>query len=266
MTRGSRRMRGLAAALAVTAVGGAAVAGCGPNTPVTQSSSLDSTGWVWGSEPDLPGSNDNGSSVGSPSIATGGSGYERSAEVLNSLPVKGRAPKTGYSRDEFGQAWSDDVTVSGGHNGCDTRNDILTANLVNVVYKTGTRDCVVLSGTLTDPYTGSTIDFVRGQQTSSAVQIDHIVALSDAWQKGAQQLSPDERRNLANDPRNLVPVDGPTNSAKGDGDAATWLPPNRGYWCEYVSRQIEVKAAYRLWVTVAEKDAMNRVLGSCPAS
>lgn len=114
-------MRGLAAALAVTAVGGAAVAGCGPNTPVTQSSSLDSTGWVWGSEPDLPGSNDNGSSVGSPSIATGGSGYERSAEVLNSLPVKGRAPKTGYSRDEFGQAWSDDVTVSGGHNGCDTR-------------------------------------------------------------------------------------------------------------------------------------------------
>ena len=147
-----------------------------------------------------------------------------------------------------------------------TRNDILTANLVNVVYKTGTRDCVVLSGTLTDPYTGSTIDFVRGQQTSSAIQIDHIVALSDAWQKGAQQLSPDERRNLANDPRNLVPVDGPTNSAKGDGDAATWLPPNRGYWCEYVSRQIEVKAAYLLWVTAAEKNAMNRVLGSSPAS
>ncbi|WP_187298362.1 hypothetical protein [Rhodococcus sp. BS-15] len=95
---------------------------------------------------------------------------------LASLPVKGRAPKTGYSRDEFGQAWSDDVSVSGGHNGCDTRNDLLTANLVNVVFKTGTRNCVVLSGTLTDAYTGSTIDFVRGQQTSSSVQIDHVLS------------------------------------------------------------------------------------------
>jgi hypothetical protein len=187
------------------------------------------------------------------------------AAQLDSLPVKGRAPKTGYSREQFGQAWSDDVTVSGGHNGCGTRDDVLAAHLVNVSYKAGTNDCVVLTGTLVDPYTGSTIDFLRGQQTSGAVQIDHIVALSDAWQKGAQQLSTDERRNFANDPRNLVPVDGPTNAAKGDGDAATWLPPNRGYWCEYVSRQIEVKAVYRLWVTAAEKDAMSRVLGSCSA-
>ncbi|MFC0315826.1 DUF1524 domain-containing protein [Gordonia phosphorivorans] len=191
---------------------------------------------------------------------------ERSSAALASLaeiPVKGRAPKTGYSRDLFGQRWSDDVDVEFGHNGCDTRNDILRRDLTQTALKAGTRDCVVVSGTLTDPYTGKTIDFVRGSSSSSAVQIDHVVALSDAWQKGAQQLSSDERRNFANDPRNLLAVDGPTNQRKGDGDAATWLPPNRAYRCTYVARQIEVKAAYRLWVTQAEKNAMTRLLTDC---
>ncbi|MGV9713639.1 GmrSD restriction endonuclease domain-containing protein [Gordonia sp. NPDC003424] len=181
---------------------------------------------------------------------------------LDTLAVKGRAPKTGYDRARFGQAWSDDVTVQGGHNGCDTRNDLLKS-LSDVVIKPGTHGCVVLSGTLHDPYTGRTIAFTRGESTSNAVQIDHVVALLDAWQKGAQQLSADERRDLANDPRNLQPTDGPTNAQKGAGDAATWLPPNKSYRCTYVSRQIDVKAAYRLWVTAAEKSAMQRVLTSC---
>ncbi|WP_299569415.1 DUF1524 domain-containing protein [uncultured Williamsia sp.] len=183
--------------------------------------------------------------------------------MLETLPVKGRAPKTGYTRAQFGQAWSDDVDVALGHNGCDTRNDILRRDLTAIVAKPGTRDCVVLSGTLADPYTGRPIAFTRGERTSEAVQIDHVVALSDAWQKGAQQLSAEERRDFANDPRNLQATDGPTNQQKGDGDAATWLPPNRGYRCTYVSRQVEVKAAYRLWVTAAEKDAMARTLTSC---
>ena len=197
---------------------------------------------------------------------SGGDLDQRSSTALQALAglaVKGRAPKTGYSRDLFGQSWSDDVTVEYGHNGCDTRNDILRRDLTVTSVKAGTRDCVVLSGTLRDPYTGKTIDFVRGSATSSAVQIDHVVALSDAWQKGAQQLSSDERRNFANDPRNLLAVDGPSNQKKGDGDAATWLPPNRSYRCTYVARQIEVKAAYRLWVTQAEKDAMTRLLTDC---
>lgn len=183
--------------------------------------------------------------------------------ALGTLAVKGRAPKTGYSRELFGQRWSDDVDVEFGHNGCDTRNDVLRRDLSETAAKAGTRDCVVLSGTLADPYTGTTIGFTRGENTSSDVQIDHVVALSDAWQKGAQQLSSDERRNFANDPRNLQAVDGPTNQAKGDGDAATWLPPNRSYRCTYVARQIEVKAAYRLWVTAAEKAAMTRLLTAC---
>jgi hypothetical protein len=177
---------------------------------------------------------------------------------LEEIPVKGRAPKTGYSRDEFGPAWADTD-----HNGCDTRNDILARDLTNETFKSGTNNCVVTTGTLADKYTGTTISFVRGQDTSMAVQIDHIVPLSDAWQKGAQQLSAAHRRELANDPLNLLAADGPTNSAKGDKDAATWLPPNRAFRCEYVSKQVAVKARYSLWVTQAEHDAIAGILERC---
>ncbi|MGO4807592.1 DUF1524 domain-containing protein [Arthrobacter sp. 2MCAF15] len=179
--------------------------------------------------------------------------------VLATLPVKGRAPKTGYSRDQFGPAWSD---VD--HNGCDTRNDVLRRDLTALALKPGTRDCVVLSGFLADPYTAAAINFRRGNATSTAVQIDHVVALSDAWQKGAQQLTPAQRLSFANDPLNLLAVDGPANQSKSDGDAATWLPPNKSYRCDYVARQISVKSSYGLWVTQAEHDAMARVLSDCP--
>nr|WP_234812355.1 MULTISPECIES: HNH endonuclease family protein [Mycolicibacter] len=185
--------------------------------------------------------------------------------TLDSLAIKGRAPKTGYERSQFGQAWSDDVTVAGGHNGCDTRNDILRRDLTNIDVKPGTRGCVVLAGTLNDPYTGTAIDFQRGQGTSSAVQIDHIVALADAWQKGAQLWDAATRRNFANDPLNLQAVDGPSNQQKGAGDAATWLPANKAYRCTYVSRIVEVKATYNLSVTQAEHDAIARILtAGCP--
>jgi hypothetical protein len=181
------------------------------------------------------------------------------AAALEALPVKGRAPKTGYERAQFGPSWSD---VD--RNGCDQRNDVLKRDLTDETFKPGTHDCVVLTGTLADPYTATTIAFTRGQGTSEAVQIDHVVALSDAWQKGAQQLDADTRTKLGNDPLNLLAVDGPTNNAKGDGDAATWLPPNRAYRCDYVARQVAVKAKYGLWVTRAEHDAIARVLGGCP--
>ena len=185
--------------------------------------------------------------------------------ALDSLEVKGRAPKTGYEREEFGQAWSDDVTVEFGHNGCDTRNDILRRDLdpESLVLKEGTHDCVALSGTLHDPYSGQDIEFQRGAQTSRAVQIDHVVPLADAWQKGAQQWSPEKRRDFANDARNLLAVDGPLNQQTGAGDAATWLPPNKGFRCEYARRIVEVKAAYEIWVTAAEKDALRRLLNAC---
>jgi uncharacterized protein DUF1524 len=188
----------------------------------------------------------------------GGKAAETAIRELNTLPVKGRAPMTGYDRDEFGPAWSD---VD--RNGCDTRNDILKRDLTDETFKKGDEDCTVLSGVLHDPYSGKTIDFKRGQSSSMAVQIDHVIALADAWQKGAQQWPESKRKELANDPLNLLAVDGPLNSQKGAGDAATWLPPRRAYWCTYVERQIEVKAKYELWVTSGERDAMQKVLKAC---
>ena len=175
------------------------------------------------------------------------------------LEVKGRAPKTGYDREAFAyRAYDQD------RNGCDVRNDLLRRDLVDLVIGAGTSGCVVESGTLHDPYSGTAIPFVRGADTSGDVQIDHVVALSDAWQKGAQAWDASTLREFGNDPLNLLAVDGPLNNQKGDGDTATWLPPNAGYRCEYVARQVAVKVEYRLWVTGAERDAMVRVLTGCP--
>lgn len=182
---------------------------------------------------------------------------------LSTLEVKGRAPKTGYERAQFGPAWSDDVSVPGGHNGCSTRNDILARDLTDIQTKAGTHGCVVLSGVLNDPYTGAVIDFVRGPATSEAVQIDHVVALSDAWQKGAASWDAETRRNFANDPDNLQATAGWANQRKKDGDAATWLPPNKSYRCTYATRIVDVKARYRLWVTPAERDTLARLLAGC---
>jgi len=179
--------------------------------------------------------------------------------VLETLPVKGRAPKTGYSRDAFGQSWAD---VD--RNGCDTRNDILKRDMTSVVYKAKTRNCVVLSGTLIDRYSGETINFVRGNVSSIEVQIDHVVALSNSWQTGAFKLSIAQRTALANDPLNLFAVKGRLNSQKGDGDAATWVPPLKSFRCAYVAQQIAVKAKYSLWVVAPEKAAMLAILSQCP--
>ncbi len=179
--------------------------------------------------------------------------------VLDSMQVKGRAPKTGYDRDQFGQRWADT-----NRNGCDTRNDILKRDLTNVVFKAGTRNCVVVGGDLIDPYSGKTINFVRGNVSSMEVQIDHVVALSNAWQTGAFKLSLAVRTQFANDPLNLLAVQGRLNSQKGDGDAATWLPPSKSFRCNYVARQITVKAKYGLWVTPPEKAAMESILAKCP--
>ena len=181
--------------------------------------------------------------------------------ALSSLPVKSRGVKTGYSRDQYGQAWTDDVPVDGGGNGCSTREDILRRDLSSVVMISASDDCKVLSGILDDQYTATMIPYVDGQ--SSPIDIDHLVSLSDSWQSGASSLTPELRQNLANDPLNLQAVSRQANQQKGDGDTATWLPPNKAYRCEYVQRQINVKVKYGLWVKPAEFDAMRRVLTGC---
>lgn len=186
-----------------------------------------------------------------PSIAAGGQSAVAAAEKL---VVKGKAPKTGHERSLFSDGWGD-------IGGCDARNYILKRDLKKIVMRDA---CKVNTGKLTDPYTGKIINFKYGVGTSSAVQIDHVVALSDAWQKGAQKFTAIKRYSLYNDPLNLLAVDGPTNASKGDSDASAWLPPNKMYRCAYVARQIAVKLKYGIWVIAAEKAAMLSVLSSCP--
>ncbi|MFM2373228.1 MAG: hypothetical protein RJA75_124 [Actinomycetota bacterium] len=195
------------------------------------------------------------STVSETPVASAATGT-KATTLLAKILVKGRAPKTGYDRDLFSDGWGDIGE-------CDTRNYILRRDLKSITWRSSPR-CTVSTGILNDPYTAKKIYFVRGVGTSNAVQVDHVVAVSDAWQKGAQKLSSRLRYAFYNDPLNLLAVDGPTNSQKSDSDAASWLPPNRKYWCSYVSRQIAVKYKYKLWVTSAEKSSMVRVLKTCP--
>ncbi|MFJ6833289.1 HNH endonuclease family protein [Streptomyces sp. NPDC091209] len=221
------RLRGGAAAAAVVVfVIGAGVSGC-------KKDALGSAG---------PRETANGS---------GGAAYA----AVDSLAVKGRAPKTGYTRERFGTAWADTDA-----NACDTRDDILKRDLKEVKLSDG--KCRVSRGVLEpDPYGGQDVTFVRGR---SLVDIDHLVALSDAWQTGAKYWDASKRIALANDPLNLRAVGASANRSKGDGDTATWLPPNKAYRCTYVAAQVAVKKKYGLWVTSAEKAAMKKVLGACP--
>ncbi|WP_245934577.1 HNH endonuclease family protein [Arthrobacter psychrolactophilus] len=193
--------------------------------------------------------------LGQPLVAVGSGS---ALALLETLEVKGKAPGNDYQRSAFGDAWQD---VDG--NGCDTRNDVLRRDLSEVTLAADSL-CLVASGMFAEPYTGREFAFKRGKDSSGAVQIDHVVALGNAWRTGAAALSPEQRLSLANDPLNLLAADGPANEDKSDGDAATWLPPSKKFRCHYVARQISVKAAYRLWVTPAEKVAMQRVLGLCP--
>ncbi len=197
------------------------------------------------------------SGAASPTPQPSGVGRARASEVLDRLSVRGRSPMTGYDRLRFGQPWLD-----ADRNGCDTRNDVLAAHLTDIVLKPGTHDCVVLSGDLSDPYTSLPIHFVRGD--GFLVDVDHVVPLGNVWATGGATWRIEKRAAIANDPMNLEPVDASTNRQKGDGDAATWLPPNKAFRCAYVARQVAVKDKYGLWVTRPEKRAIARLLRTCP--
>lgn len=178
------------------------------------------------------------------------------SDILAKLEVKGRAPKTGYKRTEFYESWPL-------KDNCNLRQRILKRDFGNTAVL-GSDNCTVVAGKLYEPYTGQEKEFKTKSEISKGLQIDHIVALSDAWQKGAQYMSKETRFNIATDPLNLVAVDSSTNKQKSDGDAATWLPKNKSFRCQYVARQVSVKYKYKLWVTSAEKDAILRVLAKCP--
>lgn len=177
----------------------------------------------------------------------------KAIDVLDTLDVAPWDSHAGYARENFGERW---VDVDG--NGCSTRNDILGRDLTGITYTSNKYRCVVKSGELDDPYSGQQIHFERSE--SDEVQIDHIVALYNAWRTGAQDFSYEDRVAIANDPYNLIAVDGDTNYEKSDGDASRWLPRDEDFRCEYVARQIGVKARYNLWVTEKEKGALRTVL------
>lgn len=176
--------------------------------------------------------------------------------LLEKLEIKGRAPKTGYKRDEFYSGWPD-------IDGCSLRQRIIKREL-NASATLAEDNCTVIGGEFDEPYTGSHLVFYQKSDFTTGIQIDHVVALSDAWQKGAQYFDRDTRYNIATDPLNLLAVDAKANQGKSDGDAATWLPPNKAFRCQYVARQVSVKYKYQLWVTQAEHDAIAKVLETCP--
>jgi hypothetical protein len=203
-----------------------------------------------------------GPSTSQPAVRPPGSpAFDAARVTLDRLPVKGWERVTDFARWRFGEAWSDDVNVEFGHNGCNTRDDILRRDLTDLVVRAGT--CYAQTGVLHDPYTGQIIVFTRGPATSDAVQIDHVVSLADAWYKGAREWDDQRRRDFANDPRNLLAVGGKANFDKAFRDATGWLPTNEGFRCEFVTRQIDVKAAYGLWLSANEKRAMRDVLARC---
>lgn len=175
-------------------------------------------------------------------------------EVLDLLEVKGRAPKTGYKRTEFYNGWP---TVDG----CSLRQRIIKREFGDTAVLDG---CNVVAGEFEEPYTGEYKKFTAREEISKGIQIDHVVALSDAWQKGAQYMEKTVRYEIATDPLNLLAVDAAANEKKSDGDAATWLPSNKKFRCQYVARQVSVKYKYKLWVTEAEKNAIHDILTTCP--
>lgn len=196
-----------------------------------------------------------------PSAAPLDPGYDAARRMLDTLPVKGWDRVQDFKRYRFGERWSDDVNVEFGHNGCNTRDDILRRDLTRTELRRGT--CLVQRGVLHDPYSGQTVEFVRGPETSAAVQVDHLVSLADAWYKGARDWDDVRRRDFANDPRNLAAVSAQANFDKAFRDAAGWLPANAAFECEFVARQVTVKTDYGLWVSANEKTAMHRVLRRC---
>lgn len=183
----------------------------------------------------------------------------RARKAIAAVATKGRGPKTGYDRDRFGPAWSDAADTTWGHDGCRTREEILHRDLRAVTLRPGTGGCVVLDGDLRDPYTNRFIAFSKSRPLE--VQIDHVVPLSYAWQLGAARWSDERRLRFANDPLNLLAVDGPTNAQKGDSGPASWLPPHKAVRCAYAVRIAQVARKYALPVTPPDKVAMRRQCG-----
>lgn len=186
---------------------------------------------------------------------------------VSGLQVAERASVPGYQRGcgphqacVFGPAWSDDVDVAGGHDGCDTRSDQLARQLQQVQIKPGTHGCVVQRGVLHDPYTGITVAYDRSVN-GDQVQLDHVYPLAAAWDHGAANWSSGQRRNFANDPDNLIVTLARVNQSKGDRTPGEWMPPQGQ--CRYAAAYATVAARYALTVSAADDRALQLALQAC---
>ncbi|MFG1820808.1 HNH endonuclease family protein [Kribbella sp. NPDC049174] len=185
-----------------------------------------------------------------------------STELRQIRVIAARPDVPGYKRDQFGQTWTDDHAGRGGHNGCDTRNDILAAQLTAVQYR-GRSRCVVIAGSLpAEPYTGRRIEFRKA--AANKVQVDHLYPLARAWEMGAARWPLRRRIDFANDQAaNLLAVDGPANASKNDSGPGEWMPLNRNYRCTYVLRYLQVARKYALPITANDRDAAQAITRSC---
>ena len=188
------------------------------------------------------------------------------AGVLDEIPSTTENPPTEYRReDDFGKAWLD---VDGNY--CDTRNDVLGLQLTDIEYvpvdeaPSRCRRATVATGILDDPYTGQSIEFTR--ENPAAVQIDHIVPLSWAWQNGAWKWTQEERIAFANDPENLLAVDGTTNQSKGNKGPSQWLPANESFRCEYVERFTTMVGTHDLSLPDDDRASLTSLLTDCGSS
>ncbi|MDT3726610.1 HNH endonuclease family protein [Streptomyces sp. DSM 41972] len=249
-----RRAGGAAAAVAVVLL-----AGCESIPDVDVPASAGSGAPAPGGRAASPLDNPDGTR---PGLAPVRDAQERAeaAALIDKVATKGRGPRTGYDRDEYGYAWMDTADgVPLARNGCDTRNDVLKLHGRDVEFRSGS-DCVVVAMDLYDPYTGKDIAWKKAK--AAEVQIDHVVPLSYAWQMGASRWSKEKRQQLANDVLNLLPVSGSANSAKRDSGPASWLPPNTSIRCSYAVRFAQVAAKYELPVTDPDKKMMLEQCGA----
>ncbi|BBY79256.1 HNH endonuclease [Mycolicibacterium pulveris] len=187
-------------------------------------------------------------------------------DVLVGIPVvPQRVRGHDYRRAAFGDSWTDETTAPGGHNGCDTRNDVLDRDLADKTYVSIKRcPTAVATGTLHDPYTNAVVAFTRGAGVGASVQIDHIVPLALAWDLGARDWPEEMRVRFANDPANLLAVAGKPNQDKGDQEPADWMPPNRAFHCQYAMQFIEVLRGYRLPIDAPSATVLRDAAGTCP--
>lgn len=175
--------------------------------------------------------------------------------ALSRLDIKPTLSGDDYERKQFGSTWAD-------WRDCNVRQKILNRDIINI--KVDKNGCTVISGILNDPYTGQEIKLNSKSAASKKVQIDHVVALSNAWQTGAKNWNSDKRKQLANDDLELIAVSSQANQEKSDSDASSWLPSNRNFRCRYIARQIAVKLKYQLWITAQEHSTMAKILSGCP--